>query len=479
MDSFFLGARDENGFFSRLKETANAVRQKDDFVVVFHHDADGCSSGAIAIKALLRLGKKVSNLCLKQLYKEDISRIKELGKNFLFVDFGSGQLDYLKEEFDEESIFILDHHIPLQKDGVIPSLKYHVNPMLFGIDGARELSGSGVTFFFSLALDEKNFDLSVLGIVGALGDMQDFNLNAELVGLNRKILDISSAHKLVEIKKDLRLYGRVSRPLVSFLAFSTSPVLPSLTASEDNCKAFLSQLAIPLKDTLTEKWLAYNELSFEQQRELTSALIMLLAENNVPEWKIKDLVGEVYSFPKEDSSSPLSDAKEFATMLNACGRNKRSDIALLVCMGDRKEAYSQALALLDVHKNNLRKGIEFIKQKGIEEKKSFYFFDAGEEIDESIVGVIAGMLYGSVIEESKPIIAFARNLDGSIKVSGRATSELVRRGINLGKAFKEISFEIDGVEGGGHKIAAGCKVPSDKLDYFLELLDKKIEQQSI
>jgi RecJ-like exonuclease len=471
--------RDEEGFFSSVKTLAQAVRERDDFVVVFHHDADGCAAGAIAIQALRRVGKKVSNICLKQLYKEDIPRIKELGKNYLFVDFGSGQLDYLKDELDEESVFILDHHILLQREGVIPTLKFHTNPMLFGINGGTELSGAGVTFFFALALDEKNFDLSVLAIVGALGDMQDFNLNSELVGMNRKILDIARTHTLVEVKKDLRLYGRVSRPLVSFLMFSTSPVLPGLTANEDNCKAFLLEHSLPLKDSFSEKWLSYNDLPFEKQRELTSALIMLLSENNVPEWKIKELIGEVYSFPRENPASPLSEAKEFATMLNACGRNKRSDIALAVCLGDRKEAYSEAVALMDLHRENLRKGITFIKEKGIEEKESFYFFDAGEIIDESIVGVIAGMLYGSIIQETKPIIAFARNADGTIKVSGRATSELVRKGINLGKAFKEIGLEMEGVEGGGHRIAAGCKVPLEKISDFLEILDKKLKAQFV
>lgn len=468
--------RNEEGFFSSIKELASEVRKRDDFVVIFHHDADGSASGAIAIKALEREGKKVSWLCLKQLYKENIPQIKELGKNYLFVDFGSGQLDYLVEDFGED-FFVLDHHQPVLIDGVMPKAKWQVNPLLFGINGGTEISGSGVTFFFALALNENNFDLSVLGIVGALGDMQDSNSECSLIGLNRKILNIGVEHKLIDVKKDLRLYGRVSRPLVSFLTFSTSPTLPGLTASEDNVKAFLTQLGIPLKDPFTEKWLTYNDLPFEKQRELTSALLVLLLENNTPEWKIKELIGEVYTFRKENSSSPLYDGKEFATMLNACSRNKHSKVALSVCMGDRNEGYSKAIALMDAHRENLRRGIEFVKQKGVEEKKSFYFFDAGNAIDESIVGVIAGMLYGSVIQENKPIIALAHNIDGSIKASGRGTSDLVRRGLNIGGALKEISQVVEGVEGGGHKIAAGMKIPLEELDNVLSLLEEKFIEQ--
>ena len=258
-------------------------------------------------------------------------------------------------------------------NGKVVEHQWHVNPLLFGINGGTELAGAGVTFFFALALNEKNKDLSALGVVGALGDMMDFNANSTLIGMNRKIIEIAIKEKLLELKKDLRLYGRISRPLVSFLMFSSNPILPELTANEDNCKALLAQLGIPLKDSFTEQYLSYEDLAPEQKRVLTSALMRNLTEHNVPEWKIKDLVGEVYTLLRKHPKSPLRDGKEFATMLNACGRNKRPEIALAVCLGDRGDAYGEALALMDAHRNNLRQGIEFIQKHGVEERKSFYF----------------------------------------------------------------------------------------------------------
>ncbi len=477
MDSTAISTqRDEKAFFLALEKMAKEVKKRDDFVVVFHHDADGCASGAVVIKALKREGKKIASKCLKQLYKENIPQIRSLGKNFLFVDFGSGQLDFLVEEFGE-NFFVLDHHQPVSVGGKEILHKWHINPLLYGINGGTELSGAGVAFFFSLALNEKNADLSPLAIIGALGDMQDFNEKHSLVGLNRKIIEIAQKQKLLEVKNDLRLYGRISRPLVSFLMFSSNPILPNLTASEDNCKALLTQLEIPLKDPFTEQWLSYEDLNLEQKKNLTSALIINLVENNVPEWKVKELIGEIYTLLKEAPKSPLRDGKEFATMLNACGRNKNPEIALAVCLGDRKDGYEKALALMDAHRENLRKGIDFVNQKGIEEKKQFYFFDAKESIDESIVGIIAGMLYGSVLSETKPIIAIAHNPDGTVKASARGTAELVRKGLNLGQALKDLSKEIEGVEGGGHKIAAGAKIPADKIDEFITALEKKIGEQ--
>ncbi len=472
-----MAERDETGFFSALGELAREIKKRDNFVIIHHYDADGLASGAIAIIALKREKKKFKTLCLKQLYKENIDEIKALGENYLFVDFGSGQIDYLKKDLGEENTFILDHHIPVRVNEQVIEMKFHINPLLFGIDGGRELSGSSTTFFFALALNKKNSYLSYLAVVGSVGDMQDFS--GELIGLNRKVLELAEKEKIVSAKKDLRLYGRISRPLLSYLMFSSSPIIPELTASEENCVAFLRHNNIPLKDPFTSDWLSYEDLPQEKKQVLSSALIIHMSEHNVPEWKIQSLIGENYTLEKEMLKSPLRDAKEFATALNSCGRHARPEIALAVCLGNRNTSgeYGALLGLIDEHRRELRKGIEFVIKKGVEEKNNYYFFNAKDVIQDSLVGIIAGMLYGSVIDENKPIIAIAENEDDTVKISGRATSTLLRRGLNLGLAFKEISFEMDGVEGGGHKIAAGCKVNVGKLAEFLEKLDEKIAFQ--
>jgi single-stranded-DNA-specific exonuclease len=440
--------RDEEGFFSAIEGIVKKIKPLEKIVVIHHYDADGLTSGAIAVKALEREGKKVTHLCLKQIYKENIEEIKALGENYLFVDFGSGQLDYLKSDLGEDNTFILDHHEPLKHNGKIIGHKNHVNPLLFGIDGGKELSGAGVTFFFALALNKKNSDLSTLAIIGALGDMQDFH--GQLEGINRKIIEIAKNEGGLGVKQDLRLYGRISRPLVSYLMFSSNPILPGLTANRENCISFLTENNIPIQ--FADQWLSYEDLMPEDKQKLSSALITYLAMNEVPEWKIKSLIGEVYTLENEENKSPLRDGKEAATLGNSCGRHAKPEVALKVYLGDRdlEGAYGEALALMQEHRVALRKGIEFVEQNGVEEKSSYYFFDAGSEIQDSLVGIIAGMLYGSVIDENKPIIALGRYDKDTIKVSGRGTSTLIRRGLNLGLAFKEIGKKIEGVEGGGH-----------------------------
>ena len=454
----------------KMQEIAARVRENDDFVVIHHYDADGCSSGAILYKALEREGKKVQKMWIKQLYKETIPEIKGKGKNYVFVDFGSGQLGYLKEEFGD-NLYVFDHH---QKTNV--EHMNHFSPFDYGINGGNEISASGVAYLFAKTLNEKNIDLVPLALVGAVGDVQDFH--GKLVGMNAEIVKEGKENGFIKVENDLRLYGRVTRPLTSFLMFSSSPVLPELTANEENCKKFLQELGIELKRGGV--WRTYNDLSDEEKKKLTSALIVHLASHNVPEWKIKDLIGEVYSFPRENPKSPVSDAKEYSTLLNACGRHGHADIGVEVCMGDRAEKYMEAMSLMQEHRRQLRQGIEWVIQTGVDEKEQFYYFDSGERIKESIVGIVAGMLYGSgAIEDNKPIIAVAVNEDGSLKISGRATKDLLDKGINLGKAFKEICNELgEGNEGGGHAIAAGLKLETKNKEIFFEKLNEKFKQQT-
>ena len=148
-------------------------------------------------------------------------------------------------------------------------------------------------------------------------------------------------------------------------------------------------------------------------------------------------------------------------------------------MGDRGENYLVAMALLAEHRRQLREGIELLTREGVQEKNFFYFFDAGEKIKDSIIGIVAGMLYGNgQLAPTKPIIALVDNKDGTLKASGRATADLVRAGLNLGKIFKEMQTDLgEGTEGGGHRIAAGIKFPKEKKEQFLEILDIRIKEQ--
>jgi RecJ-like exonuclease len=452
-----------------LKEVCGFIREKDDFTVVGHYDADGLTASGIAGLFLKRLGKKFSIHNTKYPEKGKMKEIKEWGDNFIFVDLGSGQLHVLEEELSDKEFCIIDHHKPHNE-----TARPQFNPHLSGIDGVNSVSGAGMAYLVARELSKKNMDLAKLAIVGAIGDMQDVD-SGRLIGLNKEILKDGEDCGEVRARKDLTLFGRHSRPLTQFLSYSADPFLPGLTANEDNCRDFLHSLGIPLK--AGERWNYYIDLDEDQKKRLVSGLYVYGKQHGVPEDSLKRLVGDVYEFPKEPERTELRDAKEFSTLLNACGRHDKTEIGVKVCMGDRDKAYNEAKALLQLHRKMLRDGIEWAQENVIDEYKNMYVIDAGDKIKDTLIGVIAGMLYGTnVIRNDKPVIAVTVNDEGELKISGRATMHLVRNGLDLGDAMKVVAERLGG-EGGGHNVAAGARVSPKQKKEFLESLDKAIGEQ--
>jgi RecJ-like exonuclease len=451
-----------------LKEAADFLKKKDDFTVVCHYDADGLTAGALIGTVLKRLGKKFAIHSTRALDTQRLRGIREKGNTFVFVDLGSGQTRLLEKELGDKEYCIIDHHKP---DAVTE--RPHFNPHLFGADGSSELSGAGAAYFVGREVSKKNTDLSKIAIIGAVGDMQD--TGGALTGLNREILKDGEECGEVAMKKDLRLFGRNSRPLTQFLSYCAEPFFPGLTANEEACREFMHSLDIPLKKA--ETWLYYVDLSENEKKTFVSGLYVYGKQHNIPEESLRDLVGEVYEFPREPERTELRDAKEFATMLNACGRNDQPDIGIQVCMGDRGEYLDKARTLLQRHRKVLRDGISWAQQTGAQELENIYVLDAGREIKDTLIGVIAGMLYGAqVIRNDKPIIALAVDDEGMDKASGRGTWTLVRRGLDLGAAMREAAKAAEG-EGGGHTIAAGARVAPGKKKLFIEKIDEIIGGQ--
>jgi single-stranded-DNA-specific exonuclease len=63
-----------------------------------------------------------------------------------------------------------------------------------------------------------------------------------------------------------------------------------------------------------------------------------------------------------------------------------------------------------------------------------------------------------------------------VKVSGRTTLELTRKGVNLGFALEQASKSFNGA-GGGHNIAAGAVLPYKNLENFKNLINEVLSSQ--
>jgi RecJ-like exonuclease len=448
--------------YSKAQECADFIKEHSSAFVISHIDADGLTSAAIMGKALERAGIDYDIRFVKQLDNAVLAGIADNNAELvIFTDLGSGMLDAIKNL--KLNAVISDHHQPR---GVH---EHHLNPHLFGFHGATEVSGSGVTYLIATSLGN-NSDLADLAIVGAVGDLQHMK-NGQLIGINRKILEDGAKAGVLRYEKDLLLFGKQTRPIFKLLQYSSDPFLPGISGSEDASIEFLKKIGIRQHG---EKWRRWIDLEQVEKQQIVSALFQFCLSSGMPATSIQRLVGEVYTLMREREGTEVRDASEYSTLLNATARYDHADIGLAVCMGDRGKSYDEASTLLNEHRKNLVEGINLVKEQGTVRMEHLQYFDSGNKIRETIVGIVAGMCT-SFVKHDVPIIAFA-DTDGGVKVSSRGNYDLIRKGLNLGNAIGEAAMSVGGT-GGGHDIAAGAFIPREAKNEFLKILDSKIGLQ--
>ncbi len=483
----------------RAAELARIIDKKDFVKIVTHIDADGITAGSIASVVLERRGIPHKVEFLKQLDIAAIDRLKN-EKNPLvwFTDLGAGMLEHL----EGLQCIICDHHVPsaakpskppkLERDQITDILAFseaiasnsgdddtvqplQLNPHLFGWDGSNDLSGAGAAYLVGKALSMKNRDLAALAIVGAVGDIQA-EKERKLTGTNRDILRDGIESGVVNALTDIYLFGRETRPVYKLLQYSSDIILPGLSNHERNCVAFLENLDIEQKDG--ERWLSWTELSPENRRKIISELVRLLIEKGFGHSSAMKLIGEVYELPREKENTELRDAKEFSTLLNSCGRYKNAYVGYKVCVGDRGEYLQKALGLLRGHRQTLVDCLKTLKENGLVVMEKLQYFDGGDRIPESVVGIVANMVLSQdEVDSSLPVFGFANSEDdGMIKVSARGSQTLVSNGLKLNEVMNAAAKQLGGI-GGGHNIAAGATIPENRKEEFLRVAETMIVKQ--
>ncbi|MEM1586876.1 MAG: DHH family phosphoesterase [Candidatus Bathyarchaeia archaeon] len=442
--------------------------------LVSHLDADGISAAGILGKALLRAGATFSiriERWMEERVAEEVSLYVEEDVLPIFTDMGSGYLDILGAKFGEKHLIILDHHQPI---GRARENFLHVNPHLFGIDGAREISSAGISYLSAKFMDEKNVDLAHLAVVGALGDLQDKYEGKKLGGLNDIIVKDSLEAGFLSVETDLLLFGRETRPIYKALAYLTNPYIPGISGEEDKCLAFLSSLNIELKKN--DRWRALRDLSQEEKRKLFSALHDYLISKGFKSDVAMSLIGTVYTLVKEEPWTPLRDSREYALLLNATGRMGVPSLGVAVCMGDRGRTYEEALKTLEEYRQMVSKYLIWLNENPnrIEEWENIYVLHGERDIDEKTISTISTIISTTLPKPNKPLIAYSyMPREKAIKISARAVDSLVKMGINLGEIVRIAAERCSGM-GGGHDIAAGAQVPYEQKMQFLKYVNTLI-----
>lgn len=469
-------SQDINRFYKKIDTAAKIILEhveNEEFIrIVSHLDADGISAASIIGRALSRIEATFSIRIVKQLNEkiaDDL--IPEEGSLIIFTDLGSGSLDVIKAKFLKNKTLVLDHHEPVD---ISPQNLCHVNPHLFGFDGSKEISGAGVAYLVSKTLDKSNIDTASLAVVGALGDVQDRNEKRGLMGLNESIVKDAIESGYMQVETDLIFYGRETRPIHKAIAYTTNPFIPGLSGEEDKCFGFLRNLGINLKDN--DRWRAIGDLSTKEKQIIFSEIAKHLSTKGFSNAISLNLIGTVYILTKEERWTPLRDAREHASLLNACGRMKKSGLGVIIGIGSRGKTLDNVKILFNDYKRALSKQLDWLTKtpQNTQILENINVVDGSGVISELMIGTIASILTSNnSFNNTKPVIAFTTAENKTVKVSGRIPNVSINDGLNLGVVFQIASSQFYG-RGGGHKAAAGAQLPKGTEKEFIKSIDQQI-----
>lgn len=437
---------------NRANEASDMLKEhieKDEVIrIISHNDADGISAAAVIANALKEENAQFHTTIVPRLKEDVINQLRhEKHDLFIFSDMGSS---FVKElNTFKSDVIIADHH---QVDGTeSESNLVHVNPHLFEIDGSKDLSGAGSAYLCVRNLDKKH--LAYFALVGAFGDMQGQD---GFKGVNKLILD-DALNTNLEINEDIKIVSKASEPLNKSLAYTFTPPLPGISGDIEGATAFLEKIGLSYG-------IKFTDLADEEKDVLTAELIKINP----------DIYGDCYLIPKEIPM--LRDLEEYAYILDACGKNKKFGLGLSIAIGERDKALSTATELQRKYRNQIVKGLEWIKREGAVQLNASQYLYSEDKLLKSVMGTIASIgLSVKLLDDSKPVVGLSR-LHNDIKISGRTTREMVAKGVDLGTALRDSSNNFGGT-GGGHDIAAGAMIPFESKDNFLHLFDEMIEYQ--
>lgn len=448
------------------------VKAAGSVLIVSHIDADGITSASIAASTCDRLGIPRRVRFASKLSEDVIAEVNASNDDLVWItDLGSGYLT----AFERDGIVVTDHHVPDSKwrrgqtflDAYIDLCQ--INPHCYGLDGSTQGCGAAMTYLLSRRIDPRNMDLAPLAVVGACGDIQDLP-STGLAGLNVPALEDAVGNGDVVAEMDLRLFGKETRSLIQFFQYS-DPHIPGLGGDPEACAGFLDGLGIRIRDDGRAR--CWNDLSPGEKKRVSDAVLALL-----PEEERDGAVGPCYRMVRNPRRSELGDSKEYATLLNSCGRYDDAETGMLICMGDA-DAVKKAKKNRQEHRRNISVALSMVKERNLlKMRNSVIYFNAGSEIRDTVVGIVAGMVLNTEgLRKDMPIIAFADSDDG-VKVSARADPSLVKKGLDLSSVMR-IASEMVGGYGGGHNVAAGATIPRGTEEEFLSAVDDMVLAQLI
>ncbi|MDR1690675.1 MAG: DHH family phosphoesterase, partial [Candidatus Methanoplasma sp.] len=399
-----------------LSKAVDIVNSHDFIQVYSHYDADGISAASIIAKTLLRAGKEFRVTLFTSLNDPNMEIIKNTPSECIIIsDLGASyikQLDAL-----ECDVVVLDHHTVEQQAERI----CYANPHLYGIDGMTSGCGATMAFLFSISMNKKNWDLVQVAFAGIAGDRQHIN---GMKGLNIYLYE--GALERGHIKA---LEGSMIPPgqLTSELYLSTDPYIVGVSGNAEGVAELLDSAGVG-----REKY--SNDLTDDERRKLSSLIALRLVSQGTPMQTMFELSRTRYQLKDWNM-----DAETLGSLLNGCGRLGLGGVGVSAGIGDSK-SLSEAERLETTSRSQRMDGVLSLQKAGLNQMENIQWFDSSTL---GFTGMICGIAMQFMGNPSKPTIGINRS-DDVAKISGRATFELLDKGVDLSVALKEACASVGG-----------------------------------
>ena len=450
------------------------VENEKEISIISHLDADGIASGSIISSALARLGAKCAIRTVSDMTLNVLEQMRYENHDFYIItDLGGGMANEFNQALDNRWA-IIDHHQIPEHEISIDDNNQILNAWKYGIDGGKEISAGGMAYMVATTLDRKNKNLSPIAIVSALADRQDQGEKKSLFGLNSEIVKTAQSLRLVSMDLDLMFTGRETRPIHEALAYTAFPYIEGLTWATESCYAVIKNAGIKMSNN--GRWRVLSEISQDEKNIILNAIAeyVVNSSKNKEVNIIDNLIGYTYTLINEDQRSLLRDAREFSTMLNACGRIRKAGVGIGICMGDRNDLLNEGEKIVTKYRTTLRNYISSIfveKWRMIDNGKSIFINGEGL-LAEDMLGAISSLLSGSPTLGGRLVFVRTLTNDGFYKFSSRKSLGSTSKS-DLGLIMRYCSESVGG-SGGGHSSAAGCRIPSVQLEEFLSAVRNAI-----
>ncbi len=434
--------------FTDFSKAAEAVRRAGTVRVVSHNDADGLASAGVLCSMLLRECKQFQCTMAKGFDEKLVRETVKDADLLIISDMGSNNLATL--ESLGVPVIVLDHHRPERGTDKL----MHLNPHVYGIDGAISGCASSLAMLLAVHVAERNWDLLWVAFGGIVGDRQHLH---GLSGINIWLYQNGAKRKLIQERPGQLI---VDGNLKEALFRTTDPFIVGVSGDREGVKALLEDA-----DVLDN--LPYEALDEVQRMRLNSLIMLRLLRQGSTLGNFEEVLANRYHFPERKLY-----AQDLANALNACGKSERQALGVAMLLGEVDAAKEADRMRVEFGESLLHASVE-IGHKGLIQGKNIqYFICPNQDVSSEACSVMMQW----VGDREKPTISLIHK-NGEVKISSRANRRMVdEMGVDLGAAMKEAAAKVGGV-GGGHNIASGGKVNRGREEEFLQALDHIVGSQ--